>query len=95
MLYQFKCIDCEDVQVIKCSVADRPDTIGCGKCGKTMIRDFQGEGKTFHLKGGGWASDSYARGHNAVRKELDDATTERERIEIKRDKANGTYQKNC
>ena len=26
---------------------------------------------------------------------LDDATTERERIEIKRDKANGTYQKNC
>ncbi len=94
MQYLFAC-DCGYSRVLICRLKDYPANVVCDKCASFMYRDFKGEGASFQLRGGSWASNGYTGTDRGMIVESDKEVLATEKARIKRDKANGTYQDNC
>lgn len=59
-VYEFLCRNCGRVKEKEYKINDRPAGVVCGACGDlAMVKPSLG---SFHLLGGGWASNGYNKG---------------------------------
>jgi len=73
-VYDFKCIECNNVDEVKIKLADYSETkklLCCSKCHSDVKRmmDYKG---TFELKGAGWfGQDGSGTGYEITQNEMD------------------------